>query len=189
MRDPVLATDGTQTHTLDAVLQDGSVTASDGGTWCRSAARTAGAVSQRHGTLRIAQNSASTAFVAADGMILPLCPCRCAGRDGAQGFLHPADNRRMEPHFHAWLRTGRVYTMVGRPYAVASTAHRYAEKLRPDKGDRLVLGCTECPPTRPSKRRPPRWATVARQVAAAVGAEPAAVRRALATALAAERER
>ena len=82
-----------------------------------------------------------------------------------------------------------MYTMVGRPYAVASTAHRYAEKLRPDKADRLVLGCTECPTTRPSKRRPPRWATVARQVATAVGAEPAAVRAALAAALAAERER
>ena len=50
--------------------------------------------------------------------------------------------------------------------------------------DRLVLACTECPPTRPSKRRPPRWATVARQVAAAVGAEPAAVSAALAAALA-----
>ena len=87
------------------------------------------------------------------------------------------------------LRSGRVYTMVARPYAVASTAHRYAEKLRPDKGDRLVLACEACPTTRPSKRRPMRWATVARQVAAAVGAEPAAVRRALATALAAERER
>ena len=82
-----------------------------------------------------------------------------------------------------------MYTMVGRPYAVASTAHRYAEKLRPDKGDRLVLACTECPPTAPSKRRPMRWATVARQVAAAVEAEPAAVRAALAAALAAERER
>ena len=79
--------------------------------------------------------------------------------------------------------------MVARPYAVASTAHRYAEKLRPDKADRLVLGCEQCPTTTPSKRRPPRWATVARQVAAAVGAEPAAVRAALAGALAAERQR
>ena len=95
----------------------------------------------------------------------------------------------MEPHFHAWLRSGRVYTMVARPFAERSTAHRWATKQRPDKADRLVLACTECPPTRPSKRRPPRWATVARQVAAAVGAEPAAVRAALAAALAAERER
>ena len=95
----------------------------------------------------------------------------------------------MESHFHAWLRSGRVFTMVARPYAVASTAHRYAEKLRPDKGDRLVLACEQCPTTSPSKRRAPRWAAVARQVAAAVGAEPAAVRAALAAALAAERQR
>ena len=95
----------------------------------------------------------------------------------------------MEPHFHAWLRSGRVFTMVARPYAVASTAHRYAEKLRPDKGDRLVLACEQCPTTQASKRRPPRWAAVARAVAQAVGAEPAAVRAALAAALAAERQR
>ena len=95
----------------------------------------------------------------------------------------------MEPHFHAWLRSGRIFTMVTRPFTDRTTAHRWAAKQRPGKADRLVLACTECPPTRPSKRRAPRWATVARQVAAAVGAEPAAVRRALATALAAERER
>ena len=95
----------------------------------------------------------------------------------------------MEPHFHAWLRSGRVFTMVGRRYAVPSTAHRYAEKLRPDKADRLVLACTECPVTVASKRRPTRWATVARQVAAELGAEPSAVRVALATALSAERQR
>ena len=95
----------------------------------------------------------------------------------------------MELHFHAWLRSGRVFTMSTRPFAERTTAHRWATKQRPDKADRLVLACTACPSTRPSKRRPPRWATVARQVAAAVGAEPAAVRAALAAALAAERER
>ena len=56
--------------------------------------------------------------------------------------------------------------MVAQPFADRTTAHRWATKQRPDKGDRLVLACTECPTTRPSKRRPPRWATVARQVAA-----------------------
>ena len=79
--------------------------------------------------------------------------------------------------------------MVGRRYAVPSTAHRYAEKLRPDKADRLVLACTECPVTKPSKRRPTRWGAVARAVAAELGAEPSAVRVALATAIAAERQR
>ena len=53
----------------------------------------------------------------------------------------------------------------------------------------MVRACEQCPTTTPSKRRPPRWATVARQVAAAVGAEPAAVRAALAAALTAERQR
>ena len=95
----------------------------------------------------------------------------------------------MQTHFHAWLRSGRIYTMVTRPFADRTTAHRWATRQRPDQADRLVLKCTECPPTRPSKRRPPRWATVARQVAAKLGAEPAAVRAALAAALAAERQR
>ena len=95
----------------------------------------------------------------------------------------------MEPHFHAWLRSGRVYTMIARPFADRTTAHRWAKKQRPDKGDRLVLACEQCPTTQASKRRAPRWATVARQVAAAVGAEPAAVRAALAAALDAERQR
>ena len=95
----------------------------------------------------------------------------------------------MEPHYHAWIRSGRIFTMVARPFADRTTAHRWATRERTDKADRIVLACEHCPPTRPSKRRPPRWATVARQVAAAVGAEPAAVRVALATALAAERQR
>ena len=95
----------------------------------------------------------------------------------------------MQAHYHAWVRSGRVFTMATRPFADRTTAHRWAAKQRPDKADRLVLQCEQCPPSRPSKRRTPRWATVARQVAAAVGADPAAVRRALATAIAAERQR
>ena len=95
----------------------------------------------------------------------------------------------MEAHYHAWLRSGRVFTMVARPYAVASTAHRYAEKLRPDKADRLVLACTECPPSRRSKRRPVRWATVAGEVAAATGTDPVLIREALRAALERERDR
>ena len=95
----------------------------------------------------------------------------------------------MEAHFHAWLRSGRIFTMVAQPFADRTTAHRWATKQHPDKGDRLVLGCTECPPTQASKRRPMRWATVARQVAAALDADPAAVRAALDAALDAERSR
>ena len=82
-----------------------------------------------------------------------------------------------------------MFTMVARPYAVASTAHRYAEKLRPDKADRLVLACTECPPSRRSKRRPVRWSTISEEVAAAAGADPAIIREALREALARERAR
>ena len=83
----------------------------------------------------------------------------------------PANTRVMEPHFHAWLRFGRIFTIVTRPFADRTTVHRWATRQWPDRADRLILACEHCPPTRPSKRRPPRWATVARQVAAAVGAE------------------
>ena len=79
--------------------------------------------------------------------------------------------------------------MSTRPFADRITAHRWATRQRPDKADRVVLACTECPPTRPSKRHPPRWATVARAIARQLGADPAAVRAALDTALAAERQR
>ena len=84
---------------------------------------------------------------------------------------------------------GAWFTMVARPFDQRSTAHRWAVQQRPDKGDRLVLACEHCPPTTPSKRRSMRWATVARQVAAALDADPAAVRAALAAALDAERQR
>ena len=46
---------------------------------------------------------------------------------------------------------------------------------------------SRCPVTKPSKRRPPRRAVVARSVAETFGLKPSAVRDALAAALAAER--
>ena len=94
-----------------------------------------------------------------------------------------------EPHFHAWLRSGRVFTMTARVFANRSVAHKWAVKQRPDKADRLVLACTECPPSRRSRRRPPRWSRVARELAATLNADPAAVRFALDAALASERDR
>ena len=104
-----------------------------------------------------------------------------AGRGDAQQSLRALPILGvMEPHFHAWLRFGRIFTMDARLFADRTTTHRWTAKQRPNKADRLVPACTGCPPTRPSKRRPPRWVTVARQVAAAVGAEPTAVRAALA---------
>ena len=120
-------------------------------------------------------------------MILPSGAGGFAERRHAQGFVRPADNRRMEAHYHAWIRSGRVFTMVARPYAVPSTAHRYAEKLRPDKADRLVLACEACPPSRRSRRRVPSMARVAAAVAEAVGADPAVVRVALDEAMAVEK--
>ena len=57
------------------------------------------------------------------------------------------------------------------------TATKAARRLRPDVADRLVLACSKCPASRPSRRRPPRWSVVARTVAAAVGAPPGPRRR------------
>ena len=95
----------------------------------------------------------------------------------------------MDKHHHVWLRSGTVFVLKAKPYKSRAHANKVAAEMRANPDDRMVRACTECPTTAPSKRRPPRWATVARQVAAAVGAEPAAVRAALAAALDAERER
>ena len=78
-------------------------------------------------------------------------------------------------------------------------AQRFASPARPPTdgpngsgpapGDRMVLSCTECPPPKPSRRRPPRWATVARTVAAAVGVPAEQLREALDEALKTEKDR
>jgi len=82
-------------------------------------------------------------------------------------------------HYHAWLRSGRVFTMAPRRFNDRTVAHKWAVKRRPDSADRFVLGCSGCPESRPSRRRPPRWSVVARAVAEAVGAPAAQVRVAL----------
>ena len=79
--------------------------------------------------------------------------------------------------------------MGTRKFASRTTAHRYAERQRPDARDRFVLSCTDCPPPKPSRRRPPRWATVARTVAAAVGVPAEQLREALDEALKTEKDR
>ena len=79
--------------------------------------------------------------------------------------------------------------MRERPYKSRHTATKAARRLRSDVADRLVLACSSCPESRPSRRRPPRWSVVARTVAAAVGAPAVQVREAMAAALAAERGR
>ena len=51
------------------------------------------------------------------------------------------------------------------------------------------MACEQCPATRPSTRRPPRWALVARNLAARFSIDANALRTALVSELAAERER
>ena len=79
--------------------------------------------------------------------------------------------------------------MTTREFNDRTVCHKWAAKQRPDKADRLVLACEECPPSRRSRRRPVRWSTVAGEVAAEIGANPAALREALREALERERAR
>ena len=84
----------------------------------------------------------------------------------------------MEPHYHAWLRSGRVFTMSSKRWGDRTAAHRWAAARRPAKADRLVLSCTDCPTSRPSRRRP-RWPAIAKSMAEALGVPLPAVRDAL----------
>ena len=79
--------------------------------------------------------------------------------------------------------------MAPRRFEVASTAYRWAARQRPEAADRLVLACEVCPATRPSRRRPPRWATIARRLAARFDLPTGEVREALAAEIAADRDR
>ena len=75
-------------------------------------------------------------------------------------------------HYHAWLRSGRVFSMVGRPFATRQYASKWAKGRRPVSGDRMVLACAECPMSKRSGRPAPRWASIA----AVLGVDPAALR-------------
>ena len=79
--------------------------------------------------------------------------------------------------------------MGTRRFASRTTAHRWAERQRPEARDRFVLSCETCPTSRPSRRRPMRWGQVARRLAAVLDADPGRVRTALDEAVKAERER
>ena len=98
------------------------------------------------------------------------------------------DTSRME-HFHVWVRSGKIYSMQERRFDSRTTAHKAAVKLRQEKTDRLVLACASCPTTKPSKRRPLRWATIARALAARFDLQAGEVREALTAEIAAERGR
>ena len=76
-----------------------------------------------------------------------------------------------------------------RPYGSRTPAGIAARRLAPS-GSRVVLACGgECRERPPARRPPVRWGRIAAAVAAAVGADPAAVGRALASARRDERER
>ena len=78
----------------------------------------------------------------------------------------------MADHFHVWLRSGRVFTMVTTAYRTRQAAQKEATKRRPDRSARMVLTCAACPPSARSKRPPIRWA----RVAAALGVEVSALK-------------
>ena len=78
-------------------------------------------------------------------------------------------------HYHAWFRAGRVFTMQGRVFSDRTVCHKWAAKQRPAKEDRLVLACSACPESRPSRRRPIRWGHVARAVGVTLPALRAAI--------------
>ena len=92
-----------------------------------------------------------------------------------------------KPHYHVWVRTGKIFSMRERVYESRHTATKAARRLRPDVADRLVLACEDCPRSRPSRRREPRWSVVARAVAQALDAPAAEVRSIVRAAVAADR--
>ena len=95
----------------------------------------------------------------------------------------------MDKHFHVWERRGKTFLMRDRPYITRSHANKDAAALQPNPGDRMVRECVTCPESQRSRRRPLRWAKVADEVAAALGADAATVRVALDTALEHEKTR
>ena len=97
--------------------------------------------------------------------------------------------RGMEPHYHVWIRAGKIFSMRERRFESRKTAHKAAVKLKPASEDRLVLACEACPATRPSKRKAPRWGAIASRLAARFELPAGEFREALAAELAAERGR
>ena len=83
------------------------------------------------------------------------------------------------PHYHAWLRSGRIFTMTSREFNNRTVAHKWAATKRKNPRDRLILSCETCPPAMRSKRRPPRWGAIIRAAAARLGIDPGTLRAAL----------
>ena len=82
-----------------------------------------------------------------------------------------------EKHFHGWLRSGRVFVMSPKVFTDRIACHRWVKRQRPEVDDRLVLACSNCPTSQPSRRRPVRWGHVAK----ALGVELESLRAAIET--------
>ena len=80
-----------------------------------------------------------------------------------------------EKHFHGWLRSGRVFVMSPKVFTDRIACHRWAKRQRTEVDDRLVLACSKCPESRPSRRRPIRWGHVAKALGVALPALRAAI--------------
>ena len=68
------------------------------------------------------------------------------------------------PHFHIWLRSGRVFAMVVQRFASRQHASKVAKVRRPVSADRMVIACVECPPSKRSTRPAPRWSWIAAEL-------------------------
>ena len=84
----------------------------------------------------------------------------------------------MEPHYHVWLRSGRVFSLREKTYRTRAAAHKAGEKLRADPADRMVRVCSECPRSAPSRRRS-KWPAIIATLAQVLKADPVVVRAAV----------
>ena len=79
-------------------------------------------------------------------------------------------------HFHALVSGGaRFHDESAVCFYDRTACHKWAAKQRPAKEDRLVLACSKCPESRPSRRRPIRWGHVARALGVKLPALRAAI--------------
>ncbi|MCY3919667.1 MAG: hypothetical protein OXG38_07670 [Chloroflexi bacterium] len=88
----------------------------------------------------------------------------------------------MEPHYHVWVRSGRIMTMLAKVYRTQPAAWKAGRKLR-EPADFMVRKCEDCPTSTPSRRGPDHRArrqAIVAALAEDLDAAPAAVRRALA---------
>ena len=91
---------------------------------------------------------------------------------------HVPYHGEMDVHFHAWIRTGKMFSMRERQHRTRQAALQTAVKLRADPTDRMIRACTECPRSAPSRRRS-KWPAIIATLAQVLKADPAIVRAAV----------